>query len=142
MDITRKELSVRLKFVLFNPGIAPFSFAGALVRLFAGTRHSAVFNFPVGRAEHKLNVPAMLARMADNARCARWRITPGRNKIREFLVFIAQIPAFQLPVLRRAFYTLGEMAPIPGRSHGARVLMRTRGRDGGRVGNQKGPRSV
>src|SRR5882757_5267053 len=99
MDIYKEELAVRLEVALFNPGIAPFSFAGTLVRLFAGTRHRAVFNFPVGRAEHKLNMAAMLAGMADNALSCRWRITPGRDKIRKFLVFITQFPAFQLPML-------------------------------------------
>jgi hypothetical protein len=49
-------------------------FAGALIRFFAGTRDLAIFDLAFRRAEHKLNMPAVLARMADDARsCLRDR---------------------------------------------------------------------
>ena len=53
---------------LFDPTVTPFCFAGAFICFFAGTRDRTVFNLACGRAERKLNVSAMLAGMADDAR--------------------------------------------------------------------------
>jgi hypothetical protein len=92
MDIV-KELSVRHELALFHPAVAPFRFAGTLIGLFAGTRDCSVFNFAFRRAEHKLNMSAVLAGMAHNARSCRWQIVSGRNEIRKFLVFIAECAA-------------------------------------------------
>jgi len=128
--------------LLFDPQIAPFRFAGALIGLFVGARDCAIFDFALGRAKHKLNVPAMLAGMADDACCRRWRIDPGSNEIRKFLIFIAERSAFQLAMLRRAFHALREMAPITGCGHGASEMMRAGSKDCDIVHNQRRPGSI
>ena len=51
---------------LIGPEIAPLSFAGALIGLFAGARDSPVFNLALRCAQRQLNVAAVLSRMADN----------------------------------------------------------------------------
>src|SRR5947209_15077674 len=102
---------------LFNPEIAPFSLAGAFVCLFAGTRDRAVFNLALLRTEHKLDVSAVLAGVADDARTSRWRGAFCGNDIREFLVFIAQRAAFQLSMLRCALDPLRKMTPVSHGSH-------------------------
>jgi len=84
---------------LFNTEIAPFSFAGALIGFLAGARDGAIFYFAFRRAECKLNMAAMLAGMADNARSWRGPTIFGSDEIRKFLVFITQRTAFQLPML-------------------------------------------
>src|SRR5256885_3388290 len=106
------ELSVWHERALFNPDVAPFRFAGELVSLFAGARHRPVFNLTLWRTQCQLNVSTVLARMADDARSRRWRIIFGDHQVRKFLIFIAQLSAFQLAMLRRTFYTLGKMAPV------------------------------
>src|SRR5438309_11845774 len=87
---------------LFHPELAPVRFAGALIGRFAGPRDCAIFNLAFRRAEHKLNVSAVLAGMAHDARSGGCRIVLGCDEIREFLVFIAECAALQLPMLRCA----------------------------------------
>src|SRR6267142_2258115 len=110
-------VSMRHAKALFNPEIAPLRLAGVLVCLFAGPRNRAIFDFAFRRAEHKLNVSAMFAGMADDPRSRGWRGAFCRHKIREFLVFITQRAAFQLPMLRGTFHALRKMAPVSGGGH-------------------------
>jgi hypothetical protein len=126
----------------FNPEIAPFRFAGAFIGFFAGARDGAILYFAVLCAERKLDMAAMLAGMTHNARSCGWRGAFGGEEIRKFLVFITQRAAFQLPVLRRAFHSLGEMAPVSCGSHGTHEMMRTRSKDGSRIGKHHRPRRV
>src|SRR5438270_13834145 len=99
-------LAVRREFTLFKPEVAPFRFASALISLFAGARDRTVLNLTVGRAEHKLDMSAVLAGMAHDARSCRSRTVLGHHEIRKFLVFIAERAALQLPMLRCAFHAL------------------------------------
>src|ERR1700739_116747 len=115
---------------LFNPEIAPFRFAGAFVGFFAGASDCAVFNLALRRAEYKLDVPAVLARMADNARSCWWQRIFGGDEIRKFLVLITQRAAFQLAVLRCAFDALRKMTPVACGGHGARAMMRAWWKEG------------
>src|SRR5579871_1886031 len=117
---------MRHSVALFNPEVAPFRLAGAFIGLFAGARDGAIFNLAVGRAERKLNVSAMFARMAHDARSSRWRGAFCGDEIRKFLVFIAKSAAFQLPVLRRAFHPLRKMAPVACGGHRTCEMLRTR----------------
>jgi hypothetical protein len=82
-----------LRYSLFCPGITPVRFAGALIGLFAGPRDCAIFNLAFSRAERKLDVSAVLAGMAHDARSGKWRIVLGCDEIRKFLVFIAECAA-------------------------------------------------
>src|SRR6478672_13358583 len=120
------ELSMRHVKALVNPEIAPLRLAGVLICLFAGPRNCAIFDFAFRRADHKLDVSAVLAGMADDARTRGLRRAFCRDKIRKFLVFIAQCAAFQLPMLRRTFHSLRKMAPVTCGGHGTGEMMRTR----------------
>src|SRR5882757_5166995 len=86
LDINKNGVTLRQEFALPNPAVAPLRFAGAFVALFAGTGDCAVVNFPLCGAEHKLNVTAVLAGMADDARWCRWRRSSGQHEVRKFLV--------------------------------------------------------
>src|SRR6478672_969917 len=125
------ELSMRHVKALVNPEIAPLRLAGALIGLFAGTRDRAIFDFASRRAEHKLDVSAVLAGMADDARTRGLRRAFCRDDVRKFLVFIAQRAAFQLPMLRRTLHPLRKMAPVTYGTHGTCEMMRTRSKNGG-----------
>src|SRR5579864_6493094 len=136
------ELSVKQMFALFNPHIAPLSFAGALVSLFAGARDCAAFNLAVGCTERKLNVSAVLPRMSDDARATLRYGNFCGDDVRKLLVFISQVAALQLTVLRRAFYPLRKMAPVAGCGHGTHAGMRARREDVRRIRDQRGARGV
>src|SRR6185437_6553240 len=135
-----KKMSCRAgvgAFALFGPTLAPFSFASTFIGFFAGACDGAIFDFAFRCAERQLNMAAMLAGMADNARFCRWRIGFGGDEIRKFFVFITQRAAFQLAMLRCALHTLGEMAPVSGNGHGTCEMMRTGSDDGGLIRNQR-----
>ena len=55
------ELYVKQMFALFNPDIAPLSFAGTFVSFFAGARHCPAFDSPLRRAQRQLNVPTVFS---------------------------------------------------------------------------------
>ncbi len=83
-----------------------------------------------------LNVSAVLAGMAHDARSRRWRIVLCRDEIRKFLVFIAKCAALQLPMLRCAFHALRKMTPVARSGHGTGEMMWTRRENCSRTGNQ------
>src|SRR5512138_2694723 len=77
-------------------------------------------------AERQLDVSGVLERMANDARFGGSGLDLTRDQVGELLVFVAQFPTLEAPVLGRTLQADAEVAPVVALGERTGVVMRTR----------------